>query len=389
MSGEKHQRELDALRNAHPPRYEDAPPLESRVRPLNVTVPPLESRVRPLNVTVSHPRLTLTLAILGRSRSQLIIATVLFVYISYNNYSVIVGGGKARNENDDDDDEKSQKKNNMIMANKLLFNIFLEALISTILVNRGLRDYIFSETITLYRPDHNNRSLSSRNLIYLILGGFTMIVCLYNAYTLEGILPWKNLMTFAIVQGSCVLYLSSTLCDQSNAMELQNLNLIDETKYRIGISILSRTNLQIILSGLLCLWISYLNYSLFSQFTHQDRSTSVLVNAVLIMLFLFVSLGSVIIMSSALRDYIYAQAVEQSFPGSPYAHGHFNLRYFFVGFAMLIIGLCIYYAVEELLPYKNVLIYLSVQALVVLNFMSIIGDRIHSERIESEGNLRH
>jgi hypothetical protein len=340
-----------------------------------------EARGNP-KIIVSHPRLTLTLAILGRSWAQLIIATLLFVYISYNNYSVIVYGSK-----NDNVFEKNDEKNK-IMANKLLFNIFLEALISTVLVNRGLRDYIFSETINIYRPDPNNRALSSRNLIYLILGGLIMIVCLYNAYTLEGILPWKHLMTFAIVQGSCVLYLSSTLCDQSNAMELQNLNIIDETKYKIGISILSRTNLQIILSGLLCLWISYLNYSLFSQFTYQDRSTSVLVNAVLIMLFLFVSLGSVIIMSSALRDYIYAQAVEQSFPGSPYANGHFNLRYFFIGFSMLITGLCIYYAVEELLPYKNVLIYLSVQALVVLNFMSIIGDRIHSERIKNEGNLR-
>lgn len=194
------------------------------------------------------------------------------------------------------------------------------------------------------------------------------------------------------MQSCCALYLSSTIRDRDDAAEVRVMLVDDSQKYQIALATLKRSNVQLGISGVLCLWVTVLNYRLFAEQAPSKlgltASEILLGRAFLGLLFLCVSVGAPMLMSSGLRDYGYGAAVSQSFPGSVHAHGGRNLRYFFGGVAMLVGGLGFFYWVQAVLPYTNVLVYLSVQALVFLIFLTSLRDRIDAERIEVEGAPR-
>ena len=102
-------------------------------------------------------------------------------------------------------------------------------------------------------------------------------------------------------------------------------------------------------------------------------------------LFLYCSIAATAFMTSGLRDYLYGQAVITQFPTSVHARGVSNLRYFFGGLAMLVTGLFALNHVHDKLPWDHTLLYLSVEALATLLFITPWRDRVDALRAEREG----
>lgn len=340
--------------------------------------------------SVIKRRLDVTLKILERSYAQLVIAFTLFVGMSYNNYALISEQAKKALQIQGQTQGWSERE--QLMAFTLLKKLFLDAFVSSILVSRGLRDYLFAESAIARIPLSTHARAFWRNVLYLALGLLVMINGMVDASSLEGHMPWQNLLTYCMVQGCCVLYLAGTIRDVDDAREIRSMTESVDVKFYMANATLKRSNGQLILSALLCGWVTYLNYGLFSQ-TATKTGTTITVSelffakVILAGLFLYCSIAATAFMAGGLRDFIYGEAVAASFPGSIHARGSRNLRYFFGGLAMLVTGLIAYHQVREMLPWENTLVFLSVEALATLLFLTPWRDRLDAERAEAEGDV--
>jgi hypothetical protein len=192
------------------------------------------------------------------------------------------------------------------------------------------------------------------------------------------------------VQSCCVLYLVGIIRDWEDRQEIESMPDADRVKFALAISILKRTSTQLVMTCSLWLVVSWLNLDLFSRqrptpvVVSEDLDKLMMARGIIVMLFLFVSIAATALMSSGLRDYLYGEAVATLFPRSALSKGSRNLRYFFGGFGMLVVGLAVYYHLQHLLLYGNVLIFLSNEALCFLIFLTAWRDRVDAERIEKE-----
>lgn len=183
---------LSSDRQQQPPQYEDQKhDINWGVGDVPMPLVPNQAVLQ----TLTARRLKVTLIILGRSMTQLCIAVLLFLWMSYNNYCLLSESSKKiLLEN-----PEQWSPRELIMAETLLKKIFLEAFTGTILVSRGLRDYLFAEVASKVVPGSSYARAFWRNVIYMGLGILILAVGVWDTIALEGVLPWRNLITFAMV----------------------------------------------------------------------------------------------------------------------------------------------------------------------------------------------